>query len=279
MKLDASSPLKGIMFRRPRVILKTRQFIGLSVCLWIQEGTAWNSQVTLKHWSFRGNDKFPEGAKLCKNSFVERKVRRRLCVLLWRCCPIWAAENPSGSAVCELPDQRCTNDHLKSHKNTFLPHSEARFELHRLVLTTSTCLNASICLSASRIAVMWLARFLFVLTSIWKMCLKWLVGVRTCQAPHEPHRIAEIEKWKHAFNYSHDVTSLLWFHNWTGGIYFTHHRFSVICSIECGSLTWSCSIFFFNQQLFEHQDTMVTQLITAHHRPLFVCVSVSLSVF
>lgn len=119
MKLDASSPLKGIMFRRPRVILKTRQFIGLSVCLQIQEGTAWNSQVTLKHWSFSGNDKFPEGAKLCKNSFVERKVPRRLCVLLWRCCPIWVAENPSGSAVCELPDQRCTNNHLKSHKNTF----------------------------------------------------------------------------------------------------------------------------------------------------------------
>lgn len=127
MKLDASSPLKGIMFRRPRVILKTRQFIGLSVCLWIQEGTAWNSQVTLKHWSFSRNDKFPEGAKLCKNSFVKLKVPRRLCVLLWRCCPIWAAENPSGSAVCELPDQRCSNDHLKSHKNTFLPHSEARF--------------------------------------------------------------------------------------------------------------------------------------------------------
>lgn len=82
------------------------------------------------------------------------------------------------------------------------------------------------------------------------MCLKWLVGVRTCQAPREPHRIAETEKWKHAFDYSRDVTSLVWFQNWTGDFYFSHHRFSVICSIECGSLTWSCSISFFINRFF-----------------------------
>lgn len=80
MKLDASLAPKGITFRRPRVILKTRQFIGLSVCLWIQERTAWNSQVTLNHWSFSEDPKYHYDASLCNNSSVENKI---LAASLW----------------------------------------------------------------------------------------------------------------------------------------------------------------------------------------------------
>lgn len=124
MKLDASSALKGITFGRPRVILKTRQFIGLSVCLWIQEGTTWNSQVTPKRWWFSGLPKYPEVATLCNSSWVESQS------LEHNSMPSSDWQNPRGSAGCELSDQLDTSKHSKSL--TFLHRSDTSFELQQL---------------------------------------------------------------------------------------------------------------------------------------------------